>query len=110
MLDHIFDHGVIHVLVHAHSHSDQASESSHTSSNVADKEHEVSTIDLTGILLQSKRITAHVELSTNFASIITNNEFSFNLENLTLLDLPPPDIIYSKDVHLSFSLRAPPIV
>ncbi len=108
MLSHIFDHGDVHVNLHAHTNSDQVSENSHISS-IADKDHEVSTIDLNGILSHSNRIKVDLELNSNFSSVITNNEFVFRLENLSLLDLPPPDIIYSEDVHLSFSLRAPPI-
>ncbi len=108
MFDHIFDHGDVHVLLHAHSHSDQKADNSHAS-NDADKEHEVSTIDLSGILSHSKKITAQIESTSNLFATITNTECGFSLDNLTLLDLPPPDIIYSQDIHLSFSLRAPPI-
>ena len=108
MFNHIFDHGDIHVLVHAHSHSDQKADNSHAS-NDADKEHEVSTIDLSGILSHSKKITAQIESTSNLFATITNTEFGLSVDNLTLLDLPPPDIFYSQDVHLSLSLRAPPL-
>lgn len=108
MLDHIFDHGDVHIDLHAHSNSDQNSDSTHNS-NDADKEHEVSTIDLNGVLSQSKNIPAQIEsISILFITII-NSEFGFNLGDLTLFDLPPPDIFYSQDVHLSLSLRAPPL-
>ena len=108
MLDHIFDHGDVHVVLHAHSHSDQKADNSHAS-NDADKEHEVSTIDLSGILSHSKKITIQVESISDLFATITNTEFGFSLDNLTLLDLPPPDITYSQNVYLFFSLRAPPI-
>lgn len=107
-LDHIFDHGDVHVLLHAHSHADQNLDSFHTSS-VSDEEHDVSTIDLNGILSQSKKITLQIELVSNLSALISKEEFGFKLGTLTLLDLPPPDIIYSQYPSLFFSLRAPPI-
>lgn len=108
VLDHVFDHGDIHVLVHAHPHTDQVQEGNHTS-NFASKDHYVATVDLTGILSPSRTKTLQLEPNSNSIAVIQETEFSFMLDYLVLLDLPPPDITHYKYSSLSFSLRAPPI-
>jgi len=108
VLDHIFDHGDIHVLVHAHSHFDKDTEGDHPS-KIDNEEHEVATVNLNGVLSPSKTKVAQLELNSNYIAVIQKAEFSFILDYLVLLDLPPPDITHHKYSSLSFSLRAPPI-
>ena len=108
VLDHIFDHGDVHVLVHAHSHSDQDNDGDHTS-NLENEDHEVATVDLNGVFSSSKTKRAQVELNSNYAVLGEGTEFRFILDNLALLNLPPPDITHYRYSSLFFSLRAPPL-
>jgi hypothetical protein len=108
VLDHIFDHGDVHVLIHAHSHTDESQEKNHASS-LGDEDHEVATVNLNGVLSTSTTKVLQLEPSLNYVAVTHKVQFSFILDYLVLLDLPPPDITHYRYSSLSFSLRAPPI-
>ncbi len=71
--DHIFDHGDVHLVVHAHSHSDKAGDD-HTSDS-ENEDHEVATIDLFGVIAQSRVISVQNDVLQNSLAILPQSDF-----------------------------------
>ena len=106
--DHIFDHGDVHLVVHAHSHSDKAGDD-HTSDS-ENEDHNVATIDLLGVISQSRVISVQNDIFNNSLANLPKSDFIIDGRKLLYLNLPPPDIQHSSLISVSFSLRAPPLV
>jgi hypothetical protein len=106
-IDHIFDHGDVHLVVHAHSHSDKAGDD-HTSDS-ENEDHEVATIDLFGVIAQSRVISVQNDVLQNSLAILPQSDFIIEGRKLLYLNLPPPDIQHISLIPVSFSLRAPPL-
>mgnify|MGYP000017564417 FL=1 len=106
-IDHIFDHGDVHLVVHAHSHSDKAG-NDHTSDS-ENEDHEVATIDLFGVIAQSRVISVQNDVFQNSLTILPQSDFFIEGRKLLYLNLPPPDIQHFSLIPDSFFLRAPPL-
>ena len=106
-IDHILDHGDVHLVVHAHSHSDKAGDD-HTSDS-ENEDHEVATIDLFGVITQSRVISVQNDVLQSSLAILPQSDFIIESRKLLYLNLPPPDIQHFSLIPVSFSLRAPPL-
>lgn len=105
--DHIFDHGDVHLVVHAHSHSDKADDN-HTSDS-ENEDHEVATIDLFGVIAQSRVISVQNNVLHNSLATLPKSHFIIEGRKLLYLNLPPPESQHFSLIPVSFSLRAPPL-
>tara|TARA_R110000868_G_scaffold1211_2_gene9369 strand:+ start:96229 stop:96666 length:438 start_codon:yes stop_codon:yes gene_type:complete len=108
-ISHIFDHGDVHVYVHVHDNSDSGSQNDHHASNPEDDQHIVATVDLFGVLSQSRTLATQTDLMTSIVTVVPDWDFNAGSVIVYEFNLPPPDKSSSEFLSSSFSLRAPPL-
>lgn len=104
----IFDHGELHAAVHAHS-SDVVTTGEMLSED-SPSQHQVSSVELTGVLSHNQKTTVDSPTTLVFSSVFAGLIYYPQKQPLTLFDLPPPKHVPTLYHLSSFSLRGPPVV
>ncbi len=104
VFDHFNDHNNdVHTLFHAHS-DDKGSDA-----ESEEHQHEVSSIDIYGILASGVKADVIIDATSNLFISTAIIFAEFDDQPNYLFDLPPPDKSFNQYHSFSFSLRGPPL-